>query len=262
MAGRGRGRGRAPTAGRSVLMETAKECGYDQQNIRAIQALTRPQLFPDLLLHSSGDNKLLQSMDDQQQQQQQQLQSGNGVKPEGGASASSSSSTQHKKLSGTKRIAQALFLITKGREIHHRIQNSAFHVKAKKDVPDVIRHSESTKPTTPEIDASTVLSHCLKVKKRTATGYYIPEELVSGQKLGSSSAISGGIEASIAAGRAVSLNDISTRPRLDSVDNANGGEIEEEVHSEGSEDDGEDYCADYYASDAEDSGGGDNELTF
>lgn len=282
MAGRGRGRGRAPpTGGRLFLMRSADECGFDSRNLRSLQDVTRPELFPDILLHSSGDNKMLRLMEEKEAQEQSILAAAaapNNVKIEAGGTATSASGggdlsinnvssapPPPKKLAGTKLSSQALFLITKGREIHHRIQNSAYHVKATKDVPDIIRYSDSTKPPT-VLDASTVLSHCLRGRKRTAMGCFVPEELVSGQKLGVSNAMSSGIEASIAAGKAVSLSEIEARDlRLsmagDNPDNADSG-AEEDFVDEGSEEDGEDYCANYYESEGDESAGGGNEATF
>ncbi len=291
MSGRGRGRGRAPpTGGRLYLMRSAEECGFDSRNLRSLQDITRPQLFPDILLHSSGDNKFLRLMEEQEQQQQQQQhqqikheqqldqQQNNNSNVKIEADEHNTVSTTpvsntivlpQNKLSGMKRSSQRLYLITKGREIHHRIQNSAFHFKATKDVPDVIRHSMSTMPP-PSLDASTVLSYCLSGRKRTAMGKFIPEELVSGQRLGGlSGAMISGIDASVAAGRAVSLTDIEARdlarPRLGSTDinaeGGGGGVDEEEYEEPESEDDGEDYVADYYASEDEESDG-DNEPTF
>ncbi len=294
MPGRGRGRGRAPpTGGRLFLMRSAEECGYDARNLRSLQDITRPELFPPMLLHSSGDNKKLDSTENDQPsvtpQQQQQQQGQNGeVTAENGigdtseaASASASADSQtpptpqqqqqqqpssSKPANGIKRNAQTLYLITKGREIHHRIQDSAFNVKTTKDVPDIIRYSYASKPP-PITDASTVLSHCLRGRKRTVMGYFIPEELVSGQKLGSSSGMDvgggggGGGTNNNAGG--VEPRDGVGRPRLGSVDNADGGGGEEEEFEGdfGSEDEGEDYVADYYASEDEDLDG-DNEATF
>jgi hypothetical protein len=275
MGGRGRGRGRAPpTGGRLFAERSAEECGLDARNLNN----NRPELFPEILLHSSGDNKLLQTMEEdalklqeQQQQQQQQKQqqqqqkdiAAGGVKVENDGSSPSDNNdnniTPQKKLSGTKRSSQTLFLITKGREIHHRIQNSAYYVKNSK-VPDITRYSDFMKPP-PTIDASTVLSHCLRGRKRTKMGYYIPEELVSGQKLGSNT-MSNGIEASIAAGKAVNLADLEARPTAENEEKGDGEGEDDEVIDDGSEEDGADYVNDYYASEGEESAGGDNELTF
>jgi len=283
--GRGRGRGRAPpTGGRAFLMRSADECGLDSRNLRSLQDITRPALFPDILLHSSGDKQSYLEEEQRRQQQEEEqaakaaatggaINNNNnnnntdnttvGVKVEGGNIIISTTTTNApKKITGIKRSSQTLFLITKGREIHHRIQHSAFHVKPSKDVPDVIRYAHSTRPQL-VIDASTVLSHCLRGQKRTKTGRYVPEELVSGQTMGSSN-LNSSIEASIAAGRAVSLNDDWPRQRSTSIENAEdgGGEEDDEIEDQGSEDDGEDYVADHYASGDDDSGGGDNEPTF
>ena len=267
MPGRGRGRGRAPpTGGRLFLMRSAEECGYDARNLRSLQDITRPELFPSMFLHSSGNNKKLTSTDDSgidqpdiQPPQPQQSQS-QGVKVESGSVDNTTPVDPTTPSNNVmKRSAQTLYLITKGREIHHRIQDSAFYVKTTKDVPDIIKYSDATKPH-PITDASTVLSHCLRGRKRTAMGYFIPEELVSGQKIVSSDL-----------GRATGAGDIDpreVRPRLGSVDNAaaeGGGAMavdEGEEIDEGSEEEGEDYVADYYASEEENDLDGDNEATF
>ena len=65
MSGRGRGRGKytPPTGGRAFLMRSAEECGLDSRNLRSLQDITRPALFPDIKLHSSGDNRLLRILE-------------------------------------------------------------------------------------------------------------------------------------------------------------------------------------------------------
>lgn len=253
--GRGRGRGRAPPTGsKLILMKSAEESGYDSRALP--NDLTRPQLFPDILLHSSGNNKLLklkeeqqkqQEMEEQQQLLQQQKKSAN-VKIE----AAATTTISQKKLAGTKRSAQTLFLITKGRELQHRFQKSAFHVKATKDVPDIIRYSDSTKAQkTPKIDTSTVLSNCLMGRKRTSMGQFVPEELILGQQLRSSM-----VEDAIAVGRPVSLADIEKEGVAKNADDE-----DEIVASDGSFSDDADYGKDHYASDDDDSDG-ENVLTY
>lgn len=260
--GRGRGRGRAPPTGsQKALMESAEDCGYDARNIRSIEDKTRPQFFPDILLHSSGNNKLLQleeakqkqqEMEQQQQLLEQQKKSAN-VKIESTATtATAATSIPQKKLSGTKRSPQTVILIRKGRELQHRFQKSAFHVKATKDVPDIIRYSDSTKAQKiPKIDASTVLSNCLMGRKRTSMGQFVPEELILGQQVRS-----GVVEDGIAVGRSVSLADI------DKEGTAKNADDEDEIApDDGSFSDDADYGKDHYASDDDDSDG-ENVLTY
>lgn len=292
MSGRGRGRGRAPTSGgRQFLMRSAEECGFDSRNLRSLQDITRPQLFPDILLHSSGDNKYLRIMEEQQQQQQEEeeeeqqqiqhqqdqeddeiqiienkpnvkLENGSGLNGNDTITTNNKIIPLQKQLSGTKRSIQTLYLITKGRDIHHRIQSSAFNVKSTKDVPDIIRYSDSTKQP-PSVDASDVLSHCLSGRTRTAMGQFVPEELVSGQKVGSSWGILSGNETLLTHGKATNVSEIEPRPRFGSIDNADGGfGDDDDLEAQGSEDEGEDYVADYYASEGEESNGDDNEATF
>ena len=254
MAGRGRGRGRAPPTGsKLVLMRSAEECGFDFRNLSSLNDITRPQLFPDILLHSSGNNKHLkieaEQLKQQEMEQQQQLKNkSTNVKTETAAA----SSIPQKKLAGTKRSEQTFFLITKGREIQQRFQKSAFHVKATKDVPDIIRYSDSTNAhKTPKIDASTVLSNCLQGRKRTSMGQFVPEELILGQQLRL-----GMVEDGIAAGRPLSLADIDKEATAKNADDE-----DEIAHSDGSFSDDPDYGKDHYASD-DDNSDGDNELTY
>ena len=53
--GRGRGRGRAPPSGaRLLLQRSAQEAGLDAGNLRSLQDITKPALFPDYEWHSNG----------------------------------------------------------------------------------------------------------------------------------------------------------------------------------------------------------------
>jgi hypothetical protein len=242
-------------------MRSAEECGLDSRNLRSLQDITRPALFPDIKLHSSGDNRLLRVLD--QQKAEEASKANNSL---GAAQTSSVKDDQPPKLAGVKRSAQTLFLISKGREIHHRIQSSVFYVRPTKDVPDVIRYSDSTKPP-PQIDASAVLSNCLGGRKKTKLGRYVPEELVSGQIQVLGSTWGQFNDAGISTG--YNLVELEAkerrRRRLGSVDTA--GEGDEDAEEEGvvedeEEEDGEDYVKDYYESEGDESAGDDAEATF
>lgn len=236
-------------------MRSAEECGLDSRNLRSLQDITRPSLFPDIKLHSSGDNRLLRLLEHQKE--------GNASKPEESGVKLETKDEEPKKLAGVKRSAQTLFLITKGREIHHRIQSSVFYVRPTKDVPDVIRYSDSTKPP-PQIDASAVLSNCLRGRKKTKLGRYVPEELVSGQILNSTIAQIH----DIGIGTGDNLVELEAkerrRKRLGSVDTgeADGDADEDVVAEDEEEEDGEDYVKDYYESEGDESAGDDAEATF
>ena len=171
-----------------------------------------------------------------------------------------------KQLAGVKRSAKTLYLITKGREMHHRIQNSVFYVRPTKDVPDVIRYSDSTRPP-PQIDASAVLSNCLGGRTTTKLGRFVPEELVTGQRQGAGTNLSKGVEAGIQAGKAIDLADLESKERTRKRFGSDGGEIdgegdEEIVNDDEEEDEGEDYAKNYYESEGDESAGGDGEATF
>lgn len=256
MSGRGRGKKYTPpTGGRAFLMRSAEECGLDSRNLRSLQDITRPALFPDIKLHSSGDNRLLRVLEQQKAEEASKADSLGGQ-------ATVKKEDEPPKLAGVKRSAQTLFLISKGREIHHRIQSSVFYVRPTKDVPDVIRYSDSTKPPL-QIDASAVLSNCLGGRKKTKLGRYVPEELVSGQiqVFNSDAGVSGGYNVVELEGKG------RRRRRLGSVDTAGEGDEdadgdEEVVAEDEEEEDGEDYVKDYYESEGDESAGDDAEATF
>lgn len=234
------------------LQRSAKECGLDSRN------LPPPALFPDICLHSTGDQKLLSLMQQQEQQQQiQELKNDPEQKESDDAKAAVLKELSSSRVA--KRSSQTLFLISKGREMHHRMQSSAFYVRPTKYVPDVIRYSDSTRPP-PRIDASAVLSNCLGGQKETVAGRYVPEELISGQVLGPLS------EQVTAGGKAVNLQSLEANEKMIQKGQTDNSDEDDERFGENidnnEEDDGEDYVMNYYESDGDESDGGDNEATF
>jgi len=198
MPGRGRGRGKftPPTGARLQLQKAAEECGFDARNLRSLQS--RPELFPDILLHSSGlpMHAIQKRQEEQVQVKQEEEQKENAtVKME-----DSSQAVVMKKKSTIKtvrRSAKTSKLIRKGREMHHRMQNSPFFVRYTKDVPDVIRYSDTLKAEksmenseggsmTMEDSSFTVVKsvmlNCLGGRTATKQGLFFPEELVFGPK--------------------------------------------------------------------------------
>uniref|UniRef100_A0A7S4JJ13 DNA-directed RNA polymerase III subunit n=1 Tax=Odontella aurita TaxID=265563 RepID=A0A7S4JJ13_9STRA len=143
------------------------------------------------------------------------------------------------------------------------MQNSAFYVRPTKDVPDVIRHSDRKRPPS-QIDASTVLSHCLGGRKKTKVGRFVPEELVKGQNLGGPGAgAGGGISSAKDAEKAVNLNELAALEKQRVAEEEEGeGEENLDQQDDEEEDDGADYVANYYESEGDESDGGDGEATF
>lgn len=241
-------------------MRSAEECGLDSRNLRSLQDITRPALFPDIKLHSSGDNRILRLMEQKKAEE--------AAKAEAAGLPIKSEVSDQKPLANVKRSAQSIYLIQKGRQIQQRIQSSVFYVRPSKDVPDVIQYSDSAKPP-PQIDARSVLSHCLEGRTCTEMGRFVPEELVSGQINIESN------EAGKKSRKAINLAGLEAqekyRRRLGSLggegdgegDGEGGlGEAEEEiVADDGEEDDGDDYVKDHYESE-EDESVDDNEATF
>jgi len=260
MSGRGRGRGRggAPASGGLLLLRrSAEECGLDSRNIRSLGDITRPPLYPDIELHSSGDAS-----------------SASGDQP---AQSTSTSNT------AVKRSAQAIYLISKSREIHHRITNSVFYVQPTKDVPDVLRYSDYKRKldrkgidTSKNNDASFVLAHCLGGIKETEMGRFVPEELVSGQKrLRRTFATDvDGYAQDDTAFEDLDVKGRLRRQRADSTASAGAGqkengeneeEREDEFYEHEDEDEAEeleDYVINHYESETESDGGGDDEPTY
>eukprot|EP00560_Eucampia_antarctica_P004177 CAMPEP_0197835662 /NCGR_PEP_ID=MMETSP1437-20131217/26567_1 /TAXON_ID=49252 ORGANISM="Eucampia antarctica, Strain CCMP1452" /NCGR_SAMPLE_ID=MMETSP1437 /ASSEMBLY_ACC=CAM_ASM_001096 /LENGTH=245 /DNA_ID=CAMNT_0043441275 /DNA_START=152 /DNA_END=889 /DNA_ORIENTATION=+ len=245
MSGRGRGRGRGytpPTGAKLFLMRSAEECGLDSRNLRSLQDITKPALFPDMFLHSSGDQKRLI----EEQKKMEEEKDGDDI-------------IENKPIVGVKRSAATVFLISKGREIQHRMQNSVFYVRPTKDVPDVSRYSDSTRPP-PLIDASAVLSNCLGGRTRTSAGRFIPEELVSGQRQGVFG-LGGAVSEYADNNEGVDVVDKDKTKKPGEEENDEDGENlenEEEEEEEGEED----YAKNYYESEGDESKGDGGELTF
>jgi hypothetical protein len=161
-------------------------------------------------------------------------------------------------------------LIKKGREMHHRMQNSVFYVRCSKEVPDVVRFSDArTRP--PSRDASAVFSHCLGGRTRTSAGQYVPDELVTGKqqqeqraarrrRLGSNA----GIDMNPMAAPVLTLAELEaqekkTAPTDPDADNDDLPIIEDDEEEE----EGEDYVMNHYESEGDDDGGDDDgEPTF
>jgi len=172
MSGRGRGRGRGrgtPSNARLLLQRSAKEAGLDDGNLRNLQDITRPQLFPDYEWHSSGRKGHNLSGDPIAQPSSTVA---NGL---------STDSVEQSLTAVTKpeRSASTIYLINKSREIHHRFQNSSFFVHPTQEA-DVIRYGKERQQQQQRADLL-----ILKQMDKTADPLYIPSELLRDDDLGS-----------------------------------------------------------------------------
>lgn len=240
MSGRGRGRGRAPPTGaRLLLQRSAQEAGLDAGNLRNLEDITKPKLFPDYEWHSSG---------------RQGHEPGDPANPTASTSALPSPNT----IAHNKRSASTVYLINKSREMHHRFQNSPYYVRPTQEV-DVVRYGKRPRPMEPDV---AVLEHVGK----TADPRYIPEELL--QKIGDNQLSMKEMAKNNAPKK--TLEEMAAEElnrRQQAKDAAEEGDEDELSDSPEQEDDEEeevaDYTANHFSSDDESAGdvGGD-EATF
>ena len=214
--GRGRGRGgfKPPTGAQLMMQRSAQESGLDEKNLRSLQDLTKPPLFPDFLWHSSGQV----------------------YKPE----------HESKEMVPVKLTQSAIYLIRKGRDIHHRMHTSPFYLRPSQEV-DVTRYRKRPR-TQAEACDKTVIEHLGKIARST----FVPEELLQPSK------------------RIAAIKDSKKNALLDDLADIKGepgesdseGEMDDIEAVDEEEEDPEDYAQNYYASDDESDGGGDDEPTF
>eukprot|EP00934_Nitzschia_sp_Nitz4_P009104 Nitzschia sp. Nitz4//scaffold53_size117307//30836//31516//NITZ4_003761-RA/size117307-processed-gene-0.6-mRNA-1//1//CDS//3329554178//9094//frame0 len=226
MSGRGRGRGRAPPSGaRLMLQKSAQEAGLDAGNLRNLQDITKPSLFPDFLWHSSGWQ-------------------GHDPAPPTQTSANNSSS-------GNKRSSN-IYLINKSREIHHRLQNSPYYVRPSQEM-DVARYGKRPRPLDPD-------SHVIEHIGQAADPRYFPEELLR-SKITLADLGEDGTSSKPTTLEELVAAEIKRRKALEDE----GGEASDTPEAEDEEEEEvADYTQNYYASDDESGGGsgGGDEATF
>ena len=244
--GRGRGRGRAPPSGaRLLLQRSAKEAGLDDGNLRNLQDITRPLLFPDYEWHSSG-------------RKGHHLPGDPVIPPSSGISADASASSGNDDNGTTpltavakpKRSPSTIYLINKSREIHHRFQNSAFYVHPTQE-PDVIRYGKERQQQQQRSDLL-----ILKQMDKTADPRYIPPELLRDDDLGH---IYGHDDGTF---KKRSLDDLAAEERADrrkrrdnEEDDGQFSDAPDPMDDEEEED--VDYATNHYESEGEESIGGD-----
>lgn len=242
MSGRGRGRGRAPPSGaRLLLQRSAQEAGLDAGNLRSLQDITKPQLYPDFEWHSSG------------------AQGHDPVHPPAASQQSQSSSA-------SKRATSQIYLINKSREMNQRYQDSPLFVRPSQEV-DVVRYNKRPRPLEPDV-------HLAEYIGKAGDPRYLPEELLPDKAPPFVAAISGRIGEHAEDGtpkRALTLEELAAeeiQQRKKPSSGATGeeeeeqGELSDTQEPEEDEEEVADYTANYYASDDESGGEGEEEAVF
>jgi hypothetical protein len=272
MSGRGRGRGRAPPSGaRLLLQRSAKEAGLDDGNLRGLQDITKPFLFPDYEWHSNG--RIGHNLPGEDIPSNSVLSSssagGGGGGGGSGSDAANFANAEEEKIPQPlipvvkpKRSASAIYLINKSREMHHRFQNSAFYVHPTQEA-DVIRHGKERQRQQRRPDLLV-----LKQMGKTADSRYIPPELLRDDDLEN---LYGHDDGNL---KKRSLDDLAAEERADrrkrGTTGENNGGVEEDGNLsdatqdaiEEEEEEDADYGTNHYDSDGEDEdtgGGGDGD---
>ena len=136
--GRGGGGYKAPTGGQLFLKRSAQECGLDDRNLRTLQDITKPLLFPAFKWHSSGTPWTTED--------------------------------EVTEVVSVKRPTTA-YLIRKGRDMNHRMQSSPYYLRPTQDV-DVVRYKKQYRPN---VTCDKVV---LEEMGRAAMAGWIPAELL------------------------------------------------------------------------------------
>jgi len=217
MSGRGRGRGRGRrkpiTVASNFVRRSAEESGLDSRNLRSLQQ--QKGLYPDIRFHSSGIKHAISTSDDEIPMNK-----------------------KSKEISIPERKPSTVYMITKHREMHYRIQNSSFYLKSESNLPDVLRYQKNN-----DKSSKGILHDCFQEGKiNTNLGSFFPDELFS-----------------CATGLEKKKKIIKEEYEEKKVDDEDAEEEELEENEE--EEEGEDYVQDYYASDNDESVDG-NEPTF
>ena len=276
--GRGGGRGGGPqSVSQQYLMNAATEAGIDVRNMRGLPGGaggTCGRIFPDLELHSGGERRLHPHEVDGGGG------GGGGVGTGGGSGDASSSAAAAAGDDGdgaspsaaSASVGGDAFLISKMREMHHRLRTSAFHVRPSGEgVPDVERYappsnSNSTAqtsrrpPSSSDVDCrrrppppGDVVVGARKRTRGEGGGAYVPEELCGAGAV--RRGCGGGPSGRGAKLRALDLAELAAKIRSDGVaggaggggGGADGGVLDEDGNrrrqeGEGGEEEGDEYA--------------------
>mmetsp|Transcript_21810 Transcript_21810/g.62111 ORF Transcript_21810/g.62111 Transcript_21810/m.62111 type:complete len:240 (+) Transcript_21810:104-823(+) len=233
--GRGRGRGGPPSGARLLLQRSAKEAGLDDKNLRSLQDITKPQLYPKFELHSSGQRRDQEDPDN---------------------------------AKAEKRSPSTVYLINKSREIHHRFQASPFHVRPTQEV-DVVRYGKRPHPVQPDI---AIMEHA---GRRINNDSYFPTELLrttggAALSMKELNALDGSPKKAMSL-EEIAANELKRRREERAARDGDSDNEEEEegnisdtiVHEEEEDEEVADYTINHYESEGEEEmDGGDGEATF
>lgn len=226
MSGRGRGRGRAPPTGaRLLLQRSAQEAGLDANNLRNLQDITKPKLYPDYEWHSTGHK-----WDPEEP-----------IEPP-----------------AAKRSASTIYLINKTRELHHRFEQSPYYVRPTIEY-DVVRYGKRPRPVEPDIS---VLEHIPKMADPDFMPPELLQKTTTQLSMKELMATAGAPAKSLTLEELAAQELKRRREAMEAAEEGNLSDIEVEEDEE--EDEVADYTANYYASDDDDGGddGGGDEATF
>lgn len=237
----GRGGGyKPPTGAQLFLQRSAQESGLDERNLKTLQDLAKPTLFPDHIWHSTEGQKrgaavadAATSMMEAQQQQNMPI-----VQP--------------------KRTQSEIYKIRKAREFQHFMHTSPFYLRPSLEV-DVTRHVAKRARPDGAISTSVMQPPCDKAViehlGRIATPRFVPPELLMAlpKRVVAKGGGSGG------GGGILDNDDMEVK-----AEGEEGEEGDDFAEPEEDEDEVEDYAKDYYASDEDGNGDddGDAEPTF
>lgn len=218
-----------------MLMRSAQESGLDDRNLKSLNDITRPALFPDLIWNYEDD------------------------------SANTSKTRQ----------ASTVYLINKGREIDHRIQNSSHWVHPSQTQVDVVRYHSNKKSHRYSHQLAADMAVIEQMGKNLATDEsYIPGDLlpITNANLRKRSFGTGNTEAEEKARKKPALDDLEKKEKEKTIEESKranvleeeegGGNLSDAVQEEDEEEEVEDYTTNYYESEDESDGGGDAEATF
>jgi hypothetical protein len=212
------------------LQRSAQEAGLDAGNLRSLQDITKPQLFPDFEWHSSGHE---------------------GHEPPAAAAATSASGPAP---SSKRNAASNVYLVNKSREMNHRFQESPFYVRPSQEV-DVVRYNKRRRPLEPD-------AHVADHIGKTADPKYLPEELLPHRVAASALKI---VDSLLLGDdglpkKVLTLDELAAeeqRKKLAGEDGEEQGELSDTQElDEEDEEEVADYTTNYYASEDESDGGG------
>jgi hypothetical protein len=218
-----------------LLQRSAEEAGLDAGNLRGLQDITKPRLFPDFEWHSSGRIGHEQPPTPVPPSQQPVP---------------------------SKRAKESMvYLINKGREMQQWFQESPFYVRPSQEV-DVARYNKRPRPLEPD-------AHVAAFVGKTADPRYIPTDLL--QDKASKTVVNDVDGDEGLPKRVLTLEELAAEEQRKKNISKTAGEEGEDQDGELSdtqeleeEDEEEvaDYTQDYYASDDESNGSVGDEAVF